>query len=158
EAGADAGLLAALATDPFAEMLHLAPLTRDAVAQFVTDGLGEPPDAGFVEACLRATGGTPFLMRELVGALRADGVGPTDPYAAAVERIGAGTVGRSILLRLDRLPQAAGRLARAVAILECGDLRQAAKLAELDEDEAAAAADILAVAEILEPGRPLAFS
>jgi DNA-binding CsgD family transcriptional regulator len=158
EAGADAGLLAALATDPSAEVLHLAPLTRSAVAQFVTDGLGARPDPGFVDACLQATGGTPFLMRELVGALRADGVVPTDAYAAHVERIGARTVGRSILLRLDRLPKPAGRLARAVAILECGDLRQAAELAELDEDEAAAAADVLAGAEILEPGRPLAFS
>ena len=158
EAGADAGLLAALATDPSAEVLHLAPLTRTAVAQFVADGLGASPDPGFVDACLQATGGTPFLMRELVGALRADGVAPTEAYAAHVERIGARTVGRSILLRLDRLPEPAGRLARAVAILECGDLRQAAKLANLDEDEAASAADILAGAEILEPGRPLAFS
>ena len=66
EAGADAGLLAALATDPSAQVLHLAPLTRTAVAQFVTDGLGASPDPGFVDACLQATGGTPFLMRELV--------------------------------------------------------------------------------------------
>ena len=77
EAGADAGLLAALATDPSAEVLHLAPLTRTAVAQFVADGLGASPDPGFVDACLQATGGTPFLMRELVGALRADGVAPS---------------------------------------------------------------------------------
>ncbi len=158
EAGADAGLLAGLATDPSAEVLHLPPLTREAVAQFVTDGLGAAPDPGFVDACLQATGGTPFLMRELVGAVRADGIVPTDRFAAHVERIGARTVGRSILLRLDRLPPSAGRLARAVAILERGDLRQAAKLAELDEDEAAAAADVLAAAEIFEPGRPLAFS
>src|SRR6185312_9968239 len=37
-------------------------------------------------------------------------------------------------------------------------VRQAAMLAELDEVQAAAAADILAGAEILEQGRPLAFS
>ena len=44
------------------------------------------------------------------------------------------------------------------AILERGDLQQPRKLAKLDEDQAASAADMLAAAEILEPGRPLAFS
>ena len=157
EPGADVGLLAALATDPAAEVLQLAPLTLDAVARFVHEGLGQAPDPQFTDACLRATGGTPFLMRELVGALREEEIAPRAALASHVERIGARTVGRSILLRLDRLPESAGRLARAVAILERGDLRQAAGLAELDEDEAAAAADVLAGAEILERGRPLTF-
>ena len=72
-------------------------------------------------------------MRELVGALRDEQVEPTASSASHVERIGARTVGRSIVLRLDRLPPHAGRLARAVSILERGDLQQAARLAELDE-------------------------
>ena len=68
-----------------------------------------------------------------------------------------GTVGRSVRLRLRRLPEHAGRLARALAILEQGNLLQVARLAGLDELEAAAAADLLATAGILEPGRPLTF-
>jgi DNA-binding CsgD family transcriptional regulator/tetratricopeptide (TPR) repeat protein len=157
ESGADAGLLATLTTDPSAEIVRLAPLTRAAVGEFVETALGESADPEFVDACLRATRGTPFLMRELVGALRDDTVAPTASSAPVVERIGARTVGRSILLRLDRLPEPAGRLARAVAILERGDLQRAAHLAELDHDDAAAAADLLAAADILEPGRPLTF-
>jgi DNA-binding CsgD family transcriptional regulator len=157
EAGADAGLLATLTSDPLAEVIRLAPLTRAAVGSFAEAALGEPADPEFVDACLRATRGTPFLMRELVGALRDEAVVPTAGAAAVVERIGARTVGRSILLRLDRLPEAAGRLARAVAILERGDLQQAATLAELSHSDAAATADLLASAEILAPGRPLAF-
>jgi DNA-binding CsgD family transcriptional regulator len=158
ESGSDAGLLAALTTDPAAEVLRLAPLTRSAIAEFVEVGLGLAPDPGFVDACRDATSGTPFLMRELIAALREDQVAPTASAAAQVERIGAGTVGRSIVLRLDRLPAQAGRLARAVSILERGDLRQAARLADLDDNEAASAADLLAAAEILEPGRPLTFA
>ena len=157
ESGTDFGLLAALTSDASAEVVRLAPLTRSAVGQFIEAGLGAAPDPQFVEACLRATRGTPFLMRELVGALREDVVAPTAASASQVERIGARTVGRSILLRIDRLPDPAARLARAIAILERGDLQQAARLAELDYDEAAAAADLLAAAEILAPGRPLTF-
>ena len=52
---------------------------------------------------------------------------------------------------------AAGALARAVAILEAGSIRHAAALAGLDPSAAARAADALAAAAILEPGRPLAF-
>ncbi len=137
ESPADAGLLATLATDPNAELLRIAPLTRTAVGQFLAERLSAMPDPAFVEACLRATRGTPFLMRELVAALREEAIGPTAAAAEHVEEIGARTVGRSILLRLDRLPESAARLARAVAILETGELWQAARLAELDIDEAA---------------------
>jgi DNA-binding CsgD family transcriptional regulator len=154
---ADAGLLAALATDPTAEVIRLAPFTRTAVGQFVEAGLGTTGDSEFVDACLRATRGTPFLMRELVAALREDGTAPTVTAAEHVQQIGARTVGRSIQLRLDRLPESAARLARAVAILERGELWQAAELAELSHDDAVAAADLLATADILEASRPLTF-
>jgi DNA-binding CsgD family transcriptional regulator len=158
EAGTDANLLATLTTDPSAEVIRLPPLTRAAVAQLVETELDEIPDPVFVEACLRATRGTPFLVRGLVEALREEGVGPTAEAARQVERIGARTVARSIRLRLNRLPQHAGRLAQAVAVLEQSDLFQASRLAGLDRSEAGEAAELLAAAGILEPGRPLTFT
>ena len=158
ESHTDAGLLATLATDPSAELIRIAPLTRTAVGEFLQSRLGAAPEPPFVDACLRATRGTPFLLRELVSALREDMVAPTVAAAEHVEEIGARTVGRSILLRLDRLPEPAARLARAMAILERAELWQAARLAELPADEAADAADRLAAADILEPGRPLTFA
>src|SRR5262249_4957361 len=157
EADTDADLLGAVTTDSSAEVIRLAPLTRSAVEQFLTENLGEPPDADFVEACLRATRGTPLLMRELVAALREGQIAPTGTSAAEVERIGARTVGRSMALRLLRLPEPAGHLGRALAILEHGELLQAARLARLDDHDAALAADVLVAAEILQPGRPLTF-
>ena len=66
-------------------------------------------------------------------------------------------VGRSVRLRLRRLPEHAGRLARALVILEQSDLFHGRRLAGLKELEAADAADLLAAAGILEPGRPLTF-
>lgn len=157
EPGTDAELVATLTSDPSADVIRLPPLTRAAVAQLVESELGGAPDAVFIDACLRATRGTPFLMRLLVEALNEEGIAPTAESAHHVERIGARTVGRSIRLRLRRLPEPAGRLARALAILEQGDLLQAARLAGLEEREAADAAELLANAGILESSRPLTF-
>jgi len=146
EAGTDAELLTAVTTDSSADVIRLAPLTRTAVAELLEARLGSAPDPVVVDTCLRVTRGTPFLVRELVEALSEGGIGS-----------GVETVGRSVRLRLLRLPEPAGRLARALAILEQSDLLQAARLAGLDELEAADAADLLATAGILEPGRPLTF-
>lgn len=157
EAGTDAELLATLATDPSADVIRLAPLTEAAVAQLVESRLAVVPDPTFVQACLRATQGMPFLLHELVEALNEARIAPTAEAARDVERIGAQTVGRSIRLRLRRLPEHAGRLARALAVLEQSDLLQAARLAALEEVEAAEAAELLATAGILEAGRPLTF-
>jgi DNA-binding CsgD family transcriptional regulator len=157
ETGTDAELLAALTTDPSAEVIHPPPLTGGAVAQLVESTLAEVPDQVFVDACLHATRGTPFLMRVLLEALSEGGIAPTADAAPHVERIGARTVGRSIRLRLRRLPEHAARLARALAVLEQSDLLVAARLAGLEEPQASDAADELVEAGILEPGRPLTF-
>ena len=145
ETGTDAELLTAVATDSSADVIRLAPLTRAALAELLEARLGKAPDPEVVDTCLRVTRGTPFFVRELVDA-------PGDGRIGGVE-----TVGRSVSLRLLRLPEPAGRLARSLAILEQSDLLQAARLAGLEELEAADAADRLATAGILEAGRPLMF-
>ena len=146
EAGTDAELLMTVTTDSTAEVIRLAPLTRAAVAQLLEARLGGAPDRLVLDTCLHVTRGTPFLVHELVEALREGGIG-----------FPAQTVGRSIHLRLGRLPKHAGRLARALAVLEQSDLLQAARLAGLEESAAADATDLLVTAGILEPGRPLRF-
>jgi DNA-binding CsgD family transcriptional regulator len=157
EAGTDAELLAAVKTDPSAELIRLPPLTRAAVAQLVAARLGARPDEAFVDACVHATRGVPFLVGALVDALSEEGIPATAGAAHRVERIGAQTVGRSIELRLRRLPDRAGRLARALAVLEESELLTAARLAGLDGFEAAEAAEELVSAGFLESERPLRF-
>jgi DNA-binding CsgD family transcriptional regulator len=158
EPGTDTELLEAVTTDSSAELIRPHPLTSDAVTELVETGMRVPPDPAFVEACLRVTEGTPFLLRQLLAALDEDGIAPTAEGAPRVEEVAARTVGRSIGHRLRRLPEHAGQLARALAVLERSDLLNAARLADLDEAEAANAAELLATAGILEPGRPLTFS
>src|SRR5438045_2787694 len=76
EAGTDAELLATVTTDHSADVIRPPPLTRTAVAELVESRLAGAPDPVFVDACLRATGGTPFLLHELVEALREGGIAP----------------------------------------------------------------------------------
>ena len=151
-----AHLLALLSAEP-ARVVRLGPLSPRAVGQLVGAGLGTAPDVAFAAACHRATGGSPFLVRELVDALRAERIKPVAEAAADVEAVGARGARRWILLRTSRLPEPAVRLARAVAVLEHAELAHAAALAELEPAAAADAADALVSAGLLAPGRPLAF-
>ena len=146
-----------LTADPAADLIQLPPLTGTAIAQLVTTDLGSAPDPAFVEACLRATGGTPFLVRVLLDALKEGSIEPTAEAWRHVERIGARTAGRSISIRLRRLPEPAGQLAQALALLEESTLLEAAQLAGLDIDQATDAVRILESAGIIEQGRPLRF-
>src|SRR5262249_61628813 len=63
---------------------------------------------------------------------------------------------RAVSVRLARLPPQATRLAQAVAVLGDGaEPRQAAALADLDEQEASAAAADLARVDVLQSQPPL---
>src|SRR5207244_3513176 len=102
--GEAAHLLATFVGDPVTDVVRPAPLSAAAVGRLVETGLGAAPEAAFTAACHRATGGSPFLARELVDALRVEGMEPDAHAAAHVEAVGARSAGRWIVLRLGRLP------------------------------------------------------
>jgi DNA-binding CsgD family transcriptional regulator len=113
-------------------------------------------EQAFCGACHAASGGNPFYLRELIAAVHADGIPPTAESASQVRSLAPEGIGRSVLVRLGRMSDAAGALARCVAVLGAGaELRHAAKLAELEVDAAEAAADALVAAGLLDAGRPL---
>jgi DNA-binding CsgD family transcriptional regulator len=135
-----------------------AALSEDGAQTLLAGALGARPASGFVRACHEVTGGNPFLLRELVVALAADGIEPTTEAAARVKDLGPESVSRSVLLRLARLGAPASGIARAVAILGDGaELRHAAALADVGLPVAAKSADALAEMGVLEPGTPLRF-
>lgn len=157
EPDAEGDLLDQIASEPVTRVLAPAPLSVSAVRELVHTSLGSP-DERFVRACYDATGGNPFLTCELLGALSRDEVAPSAAAAGAVSELGPSTVRRSVVLRLARLPNSAGRLAQVVAVLGGrARLSDAATLAELDEQDAAIAADALAAVEILRGTLPLEF-
>ena len=87
--GADSPVLAQVAAAPSTSVVRPAALSEDAVGELIHDRLGHP-DADFVAGCHAATGGTPFLVRELVDALAADGVAPRARVGTADARLRPG--------------------------------------------------------------------
>jgi DNA-binding CsgD family transcriptional regulator len=133
-------------------------LSREAVGTLLSGSFGTAPSAGFAGSCHAVTGGNPFLVRELIETLRAEGIGPGEAGAERVAGLAPRSVAQQVALRVARLGPTAGELARAAAIL--GDeaaLRNAAALAGMGLADAAASADRLAGIGVFEPGTPLRF-
>jgi DNA-binding CsgD family transcriptional regulator len=151
-------LLDELLVIPGVTVLQPGGLSEQAIAMLAVQLLAAEPDPGFVTACQRATGGNPFLLRELFGELHRRGIAPSRQNAGLASQLSSHGVGRAVRARLRRLPSGCTALARAVAVLgDPADLALAAQLAGLDDDAAARAADALAQAVIFEPGLRRAF-
>lgn len=103
-------MLESLGTD----VLRPAPLSARASARMARDRLDDADD-DLCAACHDATGGNPFLLGELLNAVRAgETVGEAGPAAVA----------RNLLLRLERVGETAAAVARALAVLDVdADLR-----------------------------------
>jgi DNA-binding CsgD family transcriptional regulator len=158
EPGLAPGLLVAVCGEPVTSVVRPTPLSESATGELIEDELGDP-DKRFRAACHRATGGNPFLLVELIGAMREDAIPPTAESVGRIDELAPETVSRSILLRLARLPEGAESLAQAISVLGIeAEVHHAATLGDLDEATAAAAADALAAASVLAPGRPLRFA
>ena len=143
---------------PIRARLHPAPLTERATAALMRERLEARPSGELARACHHASGGNPYLLSELVRALRTDGLPRDEDAMVSVERIASRALGPPMLARLRRLSEDAAQLAAAVAILGAdAQLRPAARLAGLDLAAAADAADALCGAHVLGPDRPLEF-
>jgi DNA-binding CsgD family transcriptional regulator len=142
-----------------ANVLRPAVLSEDASATLVRGALGTRADDELCRSCHEATGGNPFYRRELAIALSADGGRPTVEAARRVRSLGAGAIGRSVLVRLARLGTDCERLTQALVVLGPGcPLRHAATLADLRRDRAEVAADALRAVELLAHGPGLSFA
>lgn len=158
-AGAADADLARLAAAPETTVLRPRPLTTAGTAALCGLRVGAGVTPEFATACWVATGGNPFFLEAL---LRETGVHDVvhDPREVGrVRNIGPATVAQAVLLRLAGTPAATSELVRAVAVLGDGaGLGEAARLAEIAEDDAARAHDLLVKLEILTPGDVLGFA
>ncbi len=153
-----AAVLDALRRDPRTDVLEPAPFDVGGVERFLRAAQrGVEPE--FAAACHVATGGNPFLLGELVRALRADRVGFTAADAGRVAEVTPPTVARSVRATLDRLGTRCEALARSVAVLgDDVDVDLAAALADVPTMEATFAAGELTRAGLLADATPLRFS
>ena len=159
EQSEQAALLAELITDPAAVVLRPRALSRESVVALTEDMFSAEPDAQFCAASHEVTGGNPLYLRALLTTLAAEGVAPTAESAVRVRQVGPEPVARAVALRLSRLPQQAGALARAVAVLGQGPQPEiAAALADLDRSEALVASAALLRSELLQLQPTLDFT
>ena len=154
----DDALLSELAEDLATVSVHPGPLGPEGTAHLVRARLGDNAHERFVAACHRTTAGNPLLLRQLLRALQVEGVRPDAAHADTVNAIGSRAVSSMVLMRLRRLPAACTAVARAVAVLGDGaELPVVAALAQLDEEQTAAAIAVLARAEVVRVDQPLGF-
>lgn len=139
------------------DVLSPPPLSQTAVSRLVAARYAATPAPEFATACHVATGGNPFLIGQLLASLSSDGIAPTAANVPRIFAIGPQTVSMSVLARISRLGPEAVALAEALAVLGGGELRDAATLARLDPEVAAAAADGLGQIGVLRSSRPLEY-
>ena len=97
-------LLAELELDPRSRRVPLAPLTRDELAEQLTDILGDPPDADLLERLWTRSGGNPLFGEELLAA-------GLDGRGAAPD-----TLRDALMLRVERLSEPARELLSIIAV------------------------------------------
>nr|WP_042194775.1 helix-turn-helix transcriptional regulator [Kibdelosporangium sp. MJ126-NF4]CEL21552.1 regulatory protein, LuxR [Kibdelosporangium sp. MJ126-NF4]CTQ95881.1 regulatory protein, LuxR [Kibdelosporangium sp. MJ126-NF4] len=157
EPGTDPDLLAELA-DTITDV-PVTGLDLGQVAELTADLFGRVPEPGFVAAAHQATDGNPFLLRELITTMAAEGMAPVDDAAARLPGLGLRTVSDWVLARMRRSSPAAVELAKAVAVLGDGtDLTTAAALAGMPPEQAAESADALIAMRLLTGAHPLRFA
>lgn len=151
----DGGLLHDILTAEGATLLEPKSLSSSAVAELVRRELGPDADDEFSTACHAITTGNPLFVRELLRVLATNNVRPDAAAASSVEAAGPGAIRRHVIGRLQRQPEDAQAVARAVAVVGDGtDLTLVARHASLPLPVTAAAAERLTQCGIFERTDP----
>ncbi len=131
-------------------LIQPAPLGLEGVTTSVVAELGVAHPV-FAATCRDATSGNPLLLRELLVRLRRDGVEPDEANAERVLEIAPDSLARSVTRWIRQLPEPAGEVARALAVLgDRADLATAAHLAGVAVPDAANATAALRHADLLD--------
>jgi DNA-binding CsgD family transcriptional regulator len=155
--GAELAPVTAILGDSNVVSIELGALTSDASDRLLRSAIGTAGDPEFMAACREATHGNPYLVLELARACRAERIAPTRAGAKRVRELGPTSIARAVLARVAGRGDDAQRLVRGLAVVESAPLVLAAQVAGLTAEVASRAADALAEAHVLEPGRPLRF-
>lgn len=134
------------------------PLSQSACRDLTRSTLEQTAADDFCDACFATTRGNPFLLHQLLDQIDREGIEPHAEHTEKVQHVAPDGVARSLLHRLSHFAQPSRQLAQSVAVLgSAAPLADAARLAGLEMEAAARAADDLAGAEVLAPGTPLEF-
>ncbi|HVY78638.1 MAG TPA: AAA family ATPase [Solirubrobacterales bacterium] len=158
EPGGHERYLNELRAEPSAKTLRPAPLSAAGAGRLVAAEAGCEPSEDFAASCREATAGNPFLLVQLLRALDGEREIEAERGAGDLAELAADGVARSILVRLDRLGEEAGSVARAVAVLEPNATPALlSELTGLDPGAIAAASELLVRARLLTDTQPVSF-
>ncbi|MDQ3648129.1 MAG: AAA family ATPase, partial [Actinomycetota bacterium] len=149
--------LETLRGDDRARALRPRPLSRGGCTRLIEEEMGAAGEA-FCRACHEATGGNPFLLRELLREIQEQEISPDDSGALSIGELVPESVMRSTVPRIARLGSASVALARALAVLESSEPWTAGELADLDGSAAAKATAQLTKAGVVAAELPLRFA
>ncbi|GIG28394.1 hypothetical protein Cma02nite_09940 [Cellulomonas marina] len=153
EPDAPAELLAEVAAGPGARVLRPRPLGTVEVEQVLAGALAEHPQAGFVAAAWRTTGGNPLLVGVLAREAGAAGLRGRDEEGERLAALGGRGVAAAVGRRLRQLGAGATATARAVAVLgERATPEDLGDLGGVPVADVQALTDRLVEAEVLLPG------
>jgi DNA-binding CsgD family transcriptional regulator len=148
----------ALAAEPTCERIKLSSLSLEGGAALLSTIYRAPVEDEFAAACHEWTGGNPHFVSEVAAELAAEGLAPGPASTQRLRSLAPGRVSTLTLLRLRRLPESAERLAGALAVLGFdGTLSQVAALADLEDELAVEAADLLVKASFAQRTPRLRF-
>jgi tetratricopeptide (TPR) repeat protein len=155
---ADGGLMIAAVTDGVhpvldgARLLVPRALTTDRVTELAA-ALGTPVESEFAEAVVRATGGLPAAVREVLDRCAAERLAPVASSAAAIAGLAAEADGDRVARIVCGLPAEVAALVRAIAV--CGPgfgFSLTCTLAGLRQFSPARALDVLVGAGLVTAG------
>ncbi|MBW3561352.1 MAG: AAA family ATPase [Actinobacteria bacterium] len=152
------GLLGRLAAPPNGARLVLSPLGARSVSLLAASVLSNKTDEALGRQLSTITGGNPFLVREMLAAVRVGSLGSQPADIADLERLVPASIVESVRRRMTVAGDDARSFADALAVLGEASLRDVAGLATLDEAAAVIAADRLAAAGVVSTGPPVRFA
>jgi DNA-binding CsgD family transcriptional regulator len=141
--------------------IELSSLSRESVKRLLSTWVypNAVVDEAFANAFAESSGGNPFFIHELAKALLDEGLESRSANAQTVSTKAPPRVSQMLLLRLGDLSEQAQALARSLAVLGgSSTLPIAAEHADIELDDALAAATELTESSLVRPSEELTFS
>jgi DNA-binding CsgD family transcriptional regulator len=140
------------------EVLAPETLSDDGVTRVIASVFTAEADPEFIAACAKTSGGNPFLLVEMLTALKSEGAEPSADQAGQMDELRPEALKRTLLARVARLGPEAGHVASNVAILGIdAEFGRVARLTGLETDVVSDALDGLRREGIVAPNGRIGF-
>jgi len=151
-------LIERLGASQTASVLHPGPLSENSAAELLSLRLPDRPSPDLSRNAHLATGGNPLFLDALALELVAQDAGSGARAAALAGSLAPSSLGRTVLLRLRRLPQPARPIAEALTILGQAPPATVIELSGTPAEEAELGIEALEAGELIVSGEELRFA